>query len=386
VARAATPHSTQIEPEFHATSVTGLDALLALEPEWRDLLRRSRTQNPFLSWEWVCEWCRSFCGDSLVTVVVRDPSGTVAIAPFCRAGQPVLPGLSVHRLQLYGAGHHFEMREVLVEPSLAEPALRSLVAHLLQVRGWHWIELGAWEGSARAWERLAEPGWLPVRAVWGARTPVPTMRLPESWEALRAGLRRNVKESIRHAHNSLAREGREVRYHEHRGGDGLDQVLDDLFRLHGARARLGGRVPHPDQFDTHELREFTRRVAHALAGAGVLNLGVLEVDGRLAAVRFNMEMNAALYLHHSGFDPALWRYGVMTLLVTEGIRSAIARGLEVVNFSPGTDQAKARWKVEDRPMVDLVLIRKTPRWLLLYLLWSGLRAVKRAWRRARTAP
>jgi CelD/BcsL family acetyltransferase involved in cellulose biosynthesis len=105
-------------------SLQGLPAFLALEPEWRALFERAGTRNPFLTWAWASEWCRSFAAGRLVTVVVRGPAGPVAIAPFFSTARRLLPGLDVRRLQLFGSSHLFEMSEVLVDPPHAAAALQ----------------------------------------------------------------------------------------------------------------------------------------------------------------------------------------------------------------------------------------------------------------------
>jgi len=57
------------------------------------------------------------------------------------------------------------------------------------------------------------------------------------------------------------------------------------------RPRPSGQgIPHPDYFSDPAVRAFVRRVAHRLAAAGRLSLGVVELDGRRVAVRFQMEM------------------------------------------------------------------------------------------------
>jgi CelD/BcsL family acetyltransferase involved in cellulose biosynthesis len=376
----AGPAAGEAGRDLAVASLRGLEAFLALESDWRALFERTRTRNPFLTWEWASEWCRSFGADQLVTVVVRGPSDTVAIAPFFARARRLLPRLHVRRLQLFGSSHLFEMSEVLVDPMHAQVALQLLLRHLCVNELWHWVELSVWSGGTRSWLGLLEEGRPGVRIVRREEVPAPFMRLDSSWEALRRRLRRNVKESIRHSYNSLQTVGHDFLYREHRASAGLDALLDDLFRLHRARAGVRGHNRHPDNFATPEMCGFMRRVAHALADAGHLNLGVLEVGGRPAAVRFNVEVNGALYLYRSGFDPDLWRYGVMTLLVTEGIKSAIGRGLEVVDFSIGMDQAKERWDVSLESLTRFVLVRDEPYSRLLYGLWSAVGPVARRWR------
>ena len=46
---------------------------------------------------------------------------------------------------------------------------------------------------------------MPLR--WKSSDTANILTLPSTWEAFRSGLKRNVKESLRHGYNSLKREG-----------------------------------------------------------------------------------------------------------------------------------------------------------------------------------
>jgi len=59
-------------------------ALSGLEPEWNDLLARSRANTLFLTWEWVQAW-RAVVGEDkrLFVITVRDEGGRLlGVAPF----------------------------------------------------------------------------------------------------------------------------------------------------------------------------------------------------------------------------------------------------------------------------------------------------------------
>jgi CelD/BcsL family acetyltransferase involved in cellulose biosynthesis len=370
-------------PRLVATCHHGLEAFLRLEPEWRALVDRARTTNPFLSWEWVSEWGRSFWGGRLVTVVVEASSGPVAIAPFHEYQGLPAPGLRAPSLELMGPRRRryrqmFELAEALVDPEHAVPALAMVVDRLCAEERWSWIEVGAWGAGSGWWQEAIGAADGRVTAALEGRRDVLVMDLGGTWEELHSQLRRNVKESIRRAYNAPARDHLRLAYSEHRGVAGLDPVLDDLFALHSARARAARGIPHPDYFSDPAVRAFVRRVAHRLAAAGRLSLGVVELDGRRVAVRFQMEMGGVLYLYHSGFDPDLWRYSVATLATVEAIKAAIGRGLHGVNFSLGADQAKARWNVRSVPFERVQIVRGTAAARRVSALYSGVRHARQA--------
>jgi CelD/BcsL family acetyltransferase involved in cellulose biosynthesis len=120
-----------------------------------------------------------------------------------------------------------------------------------------------------------------------------------------------------------------------------------------------------------------------LAAAGLLNIGILEIDHQRVAVRINMEMDNTLYLYYSGFDPRWWRHSVMTFIVTEAMKSAMDSGLQVVNFSPGVDQAKSRWDVRIVPFAHFSVVRQRLRSRTRFATYRLLRRLAKARRSVR---
>ena len=62
-----------------------------------------------------------------------------------------------------------------------------------------------------------------------------------------------------------------------------------------------------------------------------------------------------LYLYYSGYDPAWHRFSVMTTLVAEAIKWAIAQRLTLVNLSVGTDVSKTRWRPRAIPHREAIV-------------------------------
>jgi CelD/BcsL family acetyltransferase involved in cellulose biosynthesis len=368
---------------LRADCLRGVDAFLGLEEDWRDLEKRARTGNPFLSWEWISEWCRSFWNEQLVTVSVYVESRPVAIAPFFPGSSLPVPGLRAKHLQLLGPrwGHNLlEMGSVLLDPAHASDALELTVDYLWEQGEWDWIEVLAYGDSIPAWKQALEKSGVRSRTMTESVTEIPVMRLDDTWEHLRSRLRRNVKQSVRHAYNAPRRQGLNYHYREHRSATGLDAVLDDFFRLHRARAAVRDGTPHADHFSRPEAQLFLRRVSKRLAEAGLLSVSVCEADEKCVAVHLNLEMDGTLYLYYSGFDPASAQYGVMTYTTTEAIKSAMHRRLHDVNFSPGVDQAKKRWDVTMTPMARLSIVLDRRRSRARFALYRALRKAS-GWRR-----
>jgi len=73
----------------------------------------------------------------------------------------------------------------------------------------------------------------------------------------------------------------------------------------------------------------------------------LRIADAVVASRIGFVIGDGLYLYPSGFDPAWGRYSVMTTMMAEALRYAIASGLRTVNLSlvdeQSTLQSRSDW-------------------------------------------
>ncbi|OLE81881.1 MAG: hypothetical protein AUG06_00170 [Actinobacteria bacterium 13_1_20CM_2_65_11] len=376
-------------PALEARTLHGLDEFMRLERDWRRLVATTRSRNPFLTWEWVSTWLRHFCAETLVTVVVTEGEQVVGIAPFHRRRYQLMPGVAATALQLLAPseiGHLFEIREVLTAEERRVEVVQALLTELEADPFWDWVELSAYGPDVHLWHQVLAGMNRTLEGVVESEKQVPLMTLMASWEDQRSLLKRNIKESIRHCYNSLKRED-----HAFAVRVAVDRVerasaISSLFELHRLRSLVREGRWHTDHFNVRRVREFLAEALEAMAISGSAALQTLRIDGELAAVRATMEAGNSLYLYYSGFDPRWWRYGVMTLMVTQLIQGAIERGLTDVNFSPGVDDSKTRWGVKLEPLLSMAIVRRRPgpqvrRLVIRFRKWLG----KRAWRAYRSA-
>ncbi len=342
----------------------GTNAFMSIEAEWKFLFEASQTQNPFLTWEWMSTWAQHYCGDRLRTIVVRKGPDAIAIAPLHLNRYLIGPGIYTRALQLMGpreVQHLFEIREILTRPGHEQEAIGAVLDRALQIPGWDWIELSAQGGGLAELTDLLQrwPGHaFDVHSE--AVTYIPVMALERSWDAQRQKLKRNIKESIRHCYNSLRRDGHDHEFVGDGGSGDAAEAADRLVELHHRRSLISERRWHRDHFADDSIRAFEVDVLRKMHAAGRARFAELSIAGSTVAARACLESHGGLYFYYSGFDPNWWKYSVMTLVVTEAIQDAIARGLSTVNFSPGIDDSKSRWGPELVPLQTIVLVRSRP--------------------------
>jgi CelD/BcsL family acetyltransferase involved in cellulose biosynthesis len=160
---------------------------------------------------------------------------------------------------------------------------------------------------------------------------------------MKAGLGRNIKESIRRCYNSLRRDGLSCRMDTLERSDAVADGLAEFLRLHTRRAQRSDLPVHADVFASEQARGFLTEVCTRLAERGVARIFRLWVDDRVVAIRVGFQMQHHLYLYYSGWDVDYAQYSVMTTLLCEIIKDAIEHRIGAINLSTGKDVSKTRW-------------------------------------------
>jgi CelD/BcsL family acetyltransferase involved in cellulose biosynthesis len=331
-------------------TITDERKLDLLAPEWEQLDASLSPRTPFTSPLWTRAWWRNyrrdgFVRDDLRVYVLRDASRRlVAVAPMMLTHRPARGPFRARELQFIGADTYVtELRGPICRLEAMPEVVKTLSAHLVgAAHEWDWVQ---WRGLRKSEE---QDDW-PRRAVpleQYVETPNYYLPLPESWDAFKAGLPRNIKESLRKCYNSMARDGHafEIRVVEDPAEAG--RALERFLELHRGRAEADAAVQHLDVFAQDNGRRFLFDYGQAMAEAGNLRIFQMLVAGQVVATRIGFVLGDEIYLYYSGYEPEWGRYSVMTTVVAEAIQWAIGKGFRILNLSTGTDVSKTRWRPE----------------------------------------
>lgn len=338
-------------------AISSLVELESIRGDWLALLAldASNSDLPFLLPEWLVPWWQTFrrngpvVAHSLRVLAVRDEQSgrLVALAPFMLTERPGAGprALRARTLALLGADPYItELRAPIVDPARQREAAQALARHLSfsgpgPSRDWDWV---SWQGLDRESDFAKElERALPLQ--WGDSEVGNVLTLAATFEAFRSGLKRNIKESLRHCYNSLKRDGLAPRLVIAETAEDVARDLETFFSLHAKRARQTNTVVHPDRFQDPRSRQFLRSACEAMVRRGVVRVFTLHIGDTVVASRIGFVMPRCLYLYYSGFEPDWGRYSVATTLVAEIIKYAIGLGLPRVHLSMGADVSKARW-------------------------------------------
>jgi CelD/BcsL family acetyltransferase involved in cellulose biosynthesis len=338
-------------------------ALAALAPEWDALDAQVSPRTPFTGPLWNLLWWKHFSADrlfvrdELFAYAVRKPSGElVAVAPMMISHRPAVSQLRARVLQFFGADANVtEIRGLTCRPRDQEEVTTALNAEFrARAKQWDWL---CWSGlrtngAAPGLEHAQTSRATPIRGYY--------LPLPASWEEFRSRRSRNIKESLRKCYNSLQREHVAFTFRAAERPQETRDAIGRFFALHAARARAAVAVEHRDVFEDERVRRFLGEYTQAAAERGQVRVFEMEVAGKVIASRVGFVLGDELYLYYSGYDVSWGRFSVMTTVVAESIKWAIARGLKVANLSTGQDVSKARWGPEE--VVYRSAVQLSPTW------------------------
>lgn len=328
-------------------TLTTLDELERLEPEWDALVRAMPRPSPFLLNAWLAAWWRVHGdeGELAVHVARRDGRLVGALPLYLRRSR----GIRIAAF-LGGMGHS-HLADVLlaagedasVAAALAERVARSRI---------DLADLYGLPGGSR-FAAVVAPGRLHVRI----RVEAPVLDLPQGWEhAYAEKTSSKTRNSHRRKWKRLEELGRlEVRHLKEPGE--LSAGIVEGQRLHALRWR-GQR--DESGLTTERGRAFMREGYRALAERDVARVVVLELDGRAIAFNAYLELDGALHSHRLAYDPELARHSPGLLCTLRMLELASADGVRRVEWLGGTEDYKLQLMDRFEPLHEGLGLARTP--------------------------
>ena len=302
--------------------------LHALQPEWDALWRRAGSP-PFQSTAWLLPWWSGFGTGQPRIATLRSGGVLTGLLPLY-----LLDEGAERKLLPIGVGLT-DYIDALVDPAAPPGAATAL----LQTSLTRAVEDSATSCTlpdlppgAVLLDAGVPPGW---REVALPETPCPVLRLTDP---IPAGQLRNLRQS---RHRASRRGGWEAAV----AADAA-QAWQTLMGMHRARwtalGEPGGVLADPAVIGFHDA------AVPRLAASGLLQMQVLRIGGRVAAVYHTLVAPGRLYFYLSGFDAAESFASPGTLLLGHIIEQAAAVGVAELHFLRGGEAYKYAWGASDQ--------------------------------------
>lgn len=365
------------------------EQLTALAPTWRELYATSPTAAPPLAWDWVERWWHHYGpvygqrGRGLRVLAVHRADLLIGVLPLYQ-GRLGAPLLGARRLGFVSTGEaefegtYPEYLDLLHAPGAEEACCQALAPALLHAAELRWDELHLYElASTSPLLALAGPlagggRRVTVRASSPCSFADTTGGMEEYFKRLSPENRRQARKMLREADSGP------VRYEIARP-EQVDVFFDQLLDLHKNRwnavGNAGAFAPRHAQFH--------RELARLLVPRGEAVLARLVHGERPLAVVYGYRTRDKLHCYQQGVDFApgpLRSPGTAAWLLL--MRQLAAEGVNCFDHQKGMTTFKERFCPGRSPMIDLRVVRPTPRALSHFVSDLAYRAARKGVRLA----
>ncbi|MFN8491702.1 MAG: GNAT family N-acetyltransferase [Caldilineaceae bacterium] len=329
----------------------------ALATEWNKVVKRSRFNNFFSTYEWQTTWWQYLGEGDLWILAFRRPENQelVGIAPLYLVTPKQGKFAGQRKLNLVGC---IEVSDYL---------------DIIAVKGWEqavYTELLAWLQSpeAPAWDILDLCN-LPEESLTYQTLPplfeqagltleitqedvAPQFALPLHYETyLQELVEKKQRHEIRRKQRRAEREA-QVDFYIVNKSHSLVAEVDDFVALQQASRE------DKAEFMTPQMRRFFGAVAQRMLDAGYLRLCFLSINGEKAAALYAFEYERRFLLYNSGYDPdAHSGFSPGWVLLAYSIQYAIAAGCRLFDFMQGNEEYKYRFGSHDYKVMRVIVRR-----------------------------
>jgi CelD/BcsL family acetyltransferase involved in cellulose biosynthesis len=169
------------------------------------------------------------------------------------------------------------------------------------------------------------------------------MDLPSSFDEYMESLSTKQRHEVRRKLRRLNEEGN-IDFHLVTDGGAVKATMEIFFKMF-----VESRRDKAD-FMTEKMASFFRLLADTMAKAGLLKLGVLELDGRPLAAIMCFDYQGCIYLYNSGYDPDYVSLSAGLLSKVLAIKDSIEKGKKKFDFLKGAEIYKSHLGGQEVPL------------------------------------
>ncbi len=309
-----------------SASVTpeSFDSLIS---SWPDLYRRLRWDSVFVLPPWLRVWWQEFgAGAELYLCAVREAETVIGIAPLLLKGE---------KASFIGSADVCDYLDFVVAPGREQDFFDPLLENLRQ-KGISRLDLGSLRPDSTVVTNLVH-----IAANRGLQVACNQedvsfeLDLPSTWDEYLGMLSAKQRHELRRKLRRLQRAG-DVNYRLVDDSEALPDVMDVFLKLF--RESREGKAA----FMTPRMESFFVSLASAMAEAGILRFGVLELNALPVATVMYFDYKDSVYLYNSGYDPQYSSLSVGLLCKVLCLRDSIERGKKRFDFLKGREEYKYR--------------------------------------------
>jgi CelD/BcsL family acetyltransferase involved in cellulose biosynthesis len=335
--------------------VSNQNEFLRLKGDWTTLLKKSKSDTIFLTWEWMYTWWECFKGNKqLFILTVYDEKGNlIGIAPLCMDKKKIGGITVLNYIRFLGtmpiSSDHLDF---IFSQGRERETLEAIVNYMFRENKWDLCLLSNIPVTSLTGKLLKEiMGNKPSRSEISQVCPY--IPLPTRIEDFHSSLSRNKRNTIKRRRRNLHKKYEGFEFVTWKNPDDIDDAMERLFELHEKRWMV---VKHKGNFIRNDVREFHKKIARILLGFDMLRLYFLRIQGKDVATLYTFKYNNKLFYYQGGWSPEWSRDHVGSILTNLVIEDAINKGYSEYDFLRGTEDYKTRLTDKKREEIDIFIL------------------------------
>lgn len=349
-------------PELAVDWIADEAEFLALRETWNRLAPAARGRDLFLRHEWfdaAWRWRRNAGCALRIALVSGRSEGVVGICPLVlqQARHAGLPARSLEFLTVPDT----QFCDVVCDRADAAAVCAALLRAMKAcAREWDVLDLRYLPEDAVA-AALATPASRAhvecERSPWDANAYID---LGESWDAFYGRRSRSLKKANNLAANRLRKAGG-LELQWMRGADASPEHADALLEQLVAVSARSWKADTGLTLDNPRPAAFIRRLTHHAREQGWLSMWCLRLDGKPAAMEYQLACGGEVFALRADFDQALEAISPGSYLGVQMLQQLFASGLRRYWLGPGQNPYKARWTERSETLYRVVAYSPTVR-------------------------
>jgi CelD/BcsL family acetyltransferase involved in cellulose biosynthesis len=327
----------------------------SLKGDWAALLKKSKSDTVFLTWEWMYTWWECFKGNKqlFILAVHDEDENLVGLAPLCMDKKKISIIPVLNYIKFLGtmpiSSDHLDF---IICQGREREALMAIVKYLFQESKWNLCLLSNIPITSLTGKLFREIiGNKPFQSEVSQVCPYIT--LSTRIEDFQSSLSRNMRNTIKRRRRNLQKKYNGFELVIWESPDEINGAMERLFELHEKRWMV---VKHKGNFVRNDVREFHKKIARLFLGADMLRLYFLRVRGEYVATLYTFKYNNKLFYYQGGWDPEWSGDRVGSVLTSLVIEDAIEKGYSEYDFLRGTEDYKTLLTDKKREEMNIFII------------------------------
>ncbi|MFC1933278.1 GNAT family N-acetyltransferase [Chloroflexota bacterium] len=289
---------------------------------WTDPGNRLMWNSPFVLPAWLKVWWQEFVpGAELYLGSVRQGEKIIGIAPLL---------VREERASIIGSADVCDYLDFVIAPGMEKDFFSVLLDDLKQ-KGINHLDLESLRPDSTVLTKLVDIGRSQGYEVLCHPEDVSfELDLPSTWEEYLATLTAKQRHEVKRKLRRLLETGK-VDYHTVKDSVAVPDAMDTFLKMF-SESRSDKAT-----FLTARMESFFRSLADTMAEAGLLRLGILELDTLPAAMIMCFDYNDCVYLYNSAYNTQYNSLSAGLLCKVLCIKESIQEGKKKFDFLKGNE-------------------------------------------------